>query len=136
MRRVLTHPRSMIGSDGLPHDVRPHPRLWGTFPRVLGHYCRELGLLQLESAIFKMTSLPATQFGLKGRGRIAPDHIADITVFDAEKIRDCSSYADPERISEGVKLVFVNGKLAYTDQPGMPCSRNGRFIRRGQRGKP
>ena len=135
MRRVLTHPRSMIGSDGLPHDARPHPRLWGTFPRVLGYYCRELGLLQLESAIFKMTGLPASQFGLEGRGRIAPEHMADITVFDAEKIRDRSSYADPERISEGVKLVFVNGELAYADQPGMPCSRNGRFLRRGRRGK-
>ena len=81
MQRVLSHPRAMIGSDGLPHDTRPHPRLWGTFPRVLGHYCRDLGLLRLESAVFKMTGLSAAQFGLAQRGLIAPDHFADIVVF-------------------------------------------------------
>jgi N-acyl-D-amino-acid deacylase len=63
----------MIGSDGLPHDAKPHPRLWGTFPRVLGHYVRDVGLFPLEEAVRKMTSLPAAEFGLAGRGRLAPD---------------------------------------------------------------
>ena len=68
---ILADPHTMIGSDGLPHDHHPHPRLWGTFPRVLGHYARGLGLFGLEEAVFRMTGLPAREFGLAGRGRIA-----------------------------------------------------------------
>ena len=131
VRRVLSHPRTMIGSDGLPHDARPHPRLWGTFPRVLGHYCRDLGLLDLGSAIFKMTGLPAAQFGFHGRGRIAPGYAADITVFDPETIRDHATYAIPDLLSEGVVYVFVNGLQAYSAQSGLSSSRSGRFIRHG-----
>src|SRR5213595_2467965 len=71
VRRVLAFEQTMIGSDGLPHDAHPHPRLWGTFPRVLGHYCREVGLFGLETAVRKMTGLPAAQFGLAGRGILA-----------------------------------------------------------------
>jgi N-acyl-D-amino-acid deacylase len=133
VRRVLAHPRTMIGSDGLPHDARPHPRLWGTFPRVLGHYCRDSGLLRLECAVFKMTGLSAAQFGLEGRGRIAIDHYADVVVFDPERIRDCATYADPDLISEGVRHVFVNGELSYSEHSDVPHSRRGRFIRRGVR---
>ena len=68
VQRVLSFPHTMIGSDGLPHDFHPHPRLWGTFPRVLGHYCRELGLFPLEEAVRRITGLPAARFGLSGRG--------------------------------------------------------------------
>ena len=68
VRRVLRFEQTMIGSDGLPHDIHPHPRLWGTFPRVLGHYCREVGLFGLEKAVRKMTGLSAARFGLAGRG--------------------------------------------------------------------
>ena len=71
VRRVLAFEPTMIGSDGLPHDVHPHPRLWGTFPRVLGHYCREVGLFSLEQAVRKMTGLSAARFGLTGRGVVA-----------------------------------------------------------------
>src|SRR3984893_8678301 len=71
VRRVLAFEHTMIGSDGLPHDIHPHPRLWGTFPRVLGHYCREERLFPLAEAVRKMTGLPATRFGLAGRGRLA-----------------------------------------------------------------
>ena len=130
VRRVLSHPRTMIGSDGLPHDARPHPRLWGTFPRVLGHYCRDLGLLDLGSAIFKMTGLPAAQFGIHGRGRIAPGYAADITIFDPETIRDHATYEIPDRVSDGVVRVFVNGHQAYSAQAGVSSSRSGRFIQR------
>ncbi|MDR1936777.1 MAG: D-aminoacylase [Candidatus Accumulibacter sp.] len=132
VQRVLAHPRTMIGSDGLPHDVRPHPRLWGAFPRVLGHYTRELGLLKLESAIFKMTGLPAAQFRLEKRGTLAAGHPADITVFDPQRIRDRASFAEPEQVSEGVRHVFVNGALSYEEDAATPASypRNGRFLRR------
>ena len=121
----------MIGSDGLPHDTRPHPRLWGTFPRVLGHYCREIGLLQLESAVFKMTGLPAAQFALQERGQIAEGNYADIVVFDPKTIRDRATFADPCQISEGVKHVFVNGQLSYRENATTQYSRNGRFVCRG-----
>ncbi|WP_305074610.1 N-acyl-D-amino-acid deacylase family protein [Propionivibrio sp.] len=133
VRRVLAHPRTMIGSDGLPHDVRPHPRLWGTFPRVLGHYCRDIGLLQLESAVFKMTGLPAAQFGLDKRGIITPGNYADITVFDAQTIRDRATFSEPDRVSEGVRHVFVNGGLGYEENSSTAHSRHGRFLRRGLR---
>ena len=72
VRRVLSYPHTMIGSDGLPHDEHPHPRLWGTFPRVLGHYVRDVKLFPLEEAVRRMTALPAAQFGLKDRGACAP----------------------------------------------------------------
>lgn len=130
VQRVLAHPRTMIGSDGLPHDVRPHPRLWGTFPRVLGHYCREIGLLQLESAVFKMTGLPAAQFGLEKRGIIAPGNYADIAVFDPQRIRDRATFAEPEQISEGIRHVFVNGALSYEEESRATHSRHGRFLSR------
>ena len=70
MRRILAHPATMIGSDGLPNDPLPHPRLWGTFPRVLGHFCREAKLFSLPEAIRKMTGMPAQRFGLAERGLI------------------------------------------------------------------
>ncbi|MDR2788557.1 MAG: amidohydrolase family protein, partial [Candidatus Accumulibacter sp.] len=132
VRRVLAHPRAMIGSDGLPHDPRPHPRLWGTFPRVLGRYTRELGLLHLESAVFKMTGLPSAQFCLGKRGTLAVGHPADVTVFDPRRIGDRATFAEPERISEGVRHVFVNGALSYEEDAPIPNahSRNGRFLRR------
>ncbi|GHU35783.1 D-aminoacylase [Betaproteobacteria bacterium] len=134
VQRVLAHPRTMIGSDGLPHDARPHPRLWGTFPRVLGHYSRELGLLRLESAVFKMTGLPAAQFRLGKRGTLAAGHPADITVFDPQRIRDRATFAEPEQLSEGVRHVFVNGALSYEEDAATPTDypRNGRFLRRGE----
>jgi N-acyl-D-amino-acid deacylase len=131
VQRVLAHPRTMIGSDGLPHDTHPHPRLWGTFPRVLGHYCRDLGLLRLESAIFKMTGLPAAQFGLASRGRIAVDNIADLVVFNAVKIRDRATFASPCQVSEGVRHVFVNGNLSYEENSTQVFSGSGHFVRRG-----
>ena len=130
VQRVLAHPRTMIGSDGLPHDARPHPRLWGTFPRVLGHYCRDIGLLQLESAIFKMTGLPAAQFGLNKRGTLVPGHYADITVFDPQNIRDRATFANPNLVSEGIRHVFVNGALSYQEGSSATCSRSGRFLSR------
>ncbi|OOG43827.1 amidohydrolase family protein [Polaromonas sp. A23] len=118
VERVLQHPLTMIGSDGLPHDRLPHPRLWGTFPRVLGHYSRDKKLFSLESAIHKMTGLPAQRFGLAGRGVIAPGHHADLVLLDPLEVRDNANYETPERPSTGIHAVYVNGQLAlWRGQP-------------------
>jgi N-acyl-D-aspartate/D-glutamate deacylase len=129
MRRILRHPATMIGSDGLPNDPRPHPRLWGTFPRVLGRYCREEGLLPLREAIHKMTGLPAARFALSGRGLIRDGYHADLVLFDAETIRDTATYADPVSAAEGIAAVWVNGVLSYRDR-APTGERGGRFLPR------
>ena len=110
--RILAHPLSMIGSDGLAHDVQPHPRLWGTFPRVLGRYVREQRLLSLELAIHKMTGLSARRFGLKRRGVLAVGNFADIVIFDEHQVTDRASYQHPTQVSKGIDAVYVNGVLA------------------------
>jgi N-acyl-D-amino-acid deacylase len=121
----------MIGSDGLPNDPRPHPRLWGTFPRVLGRYCREEGLFSLPQAIHKMTSLPAQRFGLADRGRICEGHAADLVLFDPEAILDMATYDDPIQPAQGIFSVWVNGILSYTAQ-GPTGRRTGRYLARGK----
>ncbi len=115
VRRILAHPESMIGSDGLPSDTHPHPRLWGTFPRVLGHYSRELNLFPLEAAIRKMTSLSAQQFRLRNRGLVRPGYQADLVLFDPATVKDLATFDDPVRHSAGIHLVMVNGKAVFRD---------------------
>ena len=102
VRRIMAHPRSMIGSDGLPHDAFPHPRLWGTFPRVLGHYARDLGLFSLETAVAKMTGRCAEVFGLVDRGVIRPGAYADLVLFDPATVRDTATFDDPIRPADGI----------------------------------
>src|SRR5438045_1067880 len=92
VRAILSHPRTMIGSDGLPNDKFPHPRLWGTFPRVLGHYSREQGLFSMAEAVRKMTSLPAQRFGLKNRGVLREGCAADLALFSPETVQDAASF--------------------------------------------
>jgi len=131
VRRVLSFPHTMIGSDGLPHDASPHPRLWGTFPRVLGHYARELGLFGLEEAVHRMTGLPAGRFGLDGRGRLAPGAWADLTVFDPETVIDRATWDRPTEPAAGIRMVVVNGRAVWRE--GAPTGeRPGRFIPRGE----
>jgi N-acyl-D-aspartate/D-glutamate deacylase len=130
MRRILAHPATMIGSDGLPNDPRPHPRLWGTFPRVLGRYCREEKLINLAEAVHKMTGMPAQRFGLERRGLIRKDFCADLVLFDPQKIIDTATFADPVRPAEGIMNVWVNGVLSYSAE-GSTGSRAGRFLSRG-----
>jgi N-acyl-D-amino-acid deacylase len=115
---VLSHPLVMIGSDGYSMAPvgeaarsRPHPRSYGTFPRVLGHYCRDRGLFDLPTAIRKMTSMPADQMGIPDRGRLARGMKADLVVFDPRTVRDIASFDDPHRFPEGIHHVLVNGKL-------------------------
>ena len=110
LRRILEFKDAMIGSDGLPHDTHPHPRLWGTFPRVLGHYCRDSGLFTLEEAVHRMSGVPARVFGLEGRGTIKPDAFADLVLFDADSILDEADFASPERPARGIYQVIVNGE--------------------------
>ncbi len=115
----LAHKDMMVGSDGIP-DLRgkPHPRLFGTFPRVLGHYVRERGILSLPEAVRRMTSLPASVFGMTDRGRIEVGCWADLTLFDAATIIDRASYDEPQTEPDGVRAVIVNGALAYERRPG------------------
>ncbi len=129
VRRVLAFAPTMIGSDGLPHDIHPHPRLWGTFPRVLGHYARDEGLFTLEQAVHKMTGLSARNFGLEGRGLVEPGAYADLTLFDPMRVRDTASFEHPATPAEGIELVMVNGQIAWHDG-GPSGARAGRVLRR------
>lgn len=127
MRRILAHPLCMIGSDGLPNDKNPHPRLWGTFPRVLGHYARDLKLFSLAEAVAKMTGLPARRYGFTDRGRIAAGLAADITVFDPAGVADRATFEAPVQISAGIEEVFVNGVHTWS-QGRATQARGGRFL--------
>src|SRR5690242_19905369 len=130
VQRILAHRLAMIGSDGLPHDAFPHPRLWGTFPRVLGHYARDVGLFPLEEAVRKMTSLPAAEFGLKGRGKLAPGLAADLVVFDPATVIDRATFDAPTTPSAGIEMVLVAGTPVWRE--GRPTgARPGRALRRG-----
>jgi N-acyl-D-amino-acid deacylase len=129
VRRILAYPRTMIGSDGLPHDAHPHPRLWGTFPRVLGHYARDLGLMSLETAVHKMTGLSAARFGLADRGVIRPGACADLVLFDAATVIDRATFEEPTRPADGIALVMVNG-VVVRDGNGATGARPGRVLRR------
>jgi N-acyl-D-aspartate/D-glutamate deacylase len=111
----------------LPHDTHPHPRLWGTFPRILGHYCRDLGLFSLETAVHKMTGLSARQFKLAGRGEIRVGSFADITLFDPETVLDAATFEQPIATARGIRCVIVNGAVSYRNGSTGP-GRAGRFL--------
>ncbi len=129
VRRILAFPLTMIGSDGLPHDAHPHPRLWGTFARVLGHYSRDLGLFPLAEAVRKMTSLPAARFRLAGRGLLREAYHADLVLFDPARVRDRATYDQPRQEAEGIARVMVNGALAWPEREA--GARAGILLRRG-----
>ena len=129
VQRILAYPPTMIGSDGLPHDEHPHPRLWGTFPRVLGHYCRELGLFDLETAVHKMTGLPAQTFDLPDRGTVQIGAFADLVVFDPARIIDLATFENPLRQSVGIDYVLVNGTLSLL-QGNLCPERAGQIVKR------
>jgi N-acyl-D-amino-acid deacylase len=129
VRRILAFEHTMVGSDGLPHDAAPHPRLWGTFPRILGHYARDAGLLTLEDAVHKMTGLTANRFGLKGRGELKVGAAADITLFDAATIAEGATFEKPIATAKGIDLVMVNGNVVWRDG-GPTGARAGRVLRR------
>lgn len=129
VERILSHPLTMIGSDGLPEDPFPHPRLWGAFPRVLGHFSRDRKLFELHTAVYKMTGLSAARFGLQQRGLIREGYWADLVLFDPQRIRDVADFKDPQRAAEGIERVWVNGRLSYADGVGQ-TERWGQFLPR------
>ena len=116
VQQVMRHPSTMIGSDGIPSlEGRPHPRLYGSFARVIGRYSRELGLFPLEQAVHRMTGFPAAKFGLKDRGVLREGAFADLVVFDPETILDIGSYEEPHHPPTGIHHVFVNGVHTVRD---------------------
>jgi len=131
VERIMQHPKTMIASDGgimAPGNLRPHPRNYGTNAKVLGHYVRERGILSLQSAIHKMTRMPADRINISDRGRIEVGAMADIAVFDAAEIIDTSTFEDPHQYAEGVHHVFVNGEAVLLDKQ-MTGVRPGRVLR-------
>lgn len=131
VQAAMSHPGAMIGSDGIPFDAHPHPRLWGTFPRVLGHYSRDLKLFPLEDAVRRMTSYSAQRFHLTGRGEIKPGYYADICIFDPSTVIDTATFEKPMTPAAGIDTVLCNGAIAWRDgKPG--GGRAGRALYRQQ----
>jgi len=128
VRAVLANSSTMIGSDGLPSGTggRPHPRLYGTFPRFLGSYVRELQLMPLGEAIRRMTYLPATTFGIPDRGIIAPGKVADLVAFEFASVGHKGDYRNPFHVPDGISWVMQSGKAVVSD--GRYCG-----IRTGRR---
>src|SRR5262245_60176491 len=119
VQSAMAHPGAMIGSDGIPFDTHPHPRLWGTFPRVLGHYARELKLFSLEDAVRRMTSYSAQRFKLAGRGEVKPGFYADLCVFDPATVIDTATFEKPISPAKGIDTVLCDGQIVWHDgQPG------------------
>src|SRR5262247_3612671 len=132
--KVLAHPALMVGSDSIPlykgegdRPGKPHPRTYGTFPRVLGEYARERRLFSLETAVHKMTGMAATRIGLRERGLVKPGFFADLTVFDPATVKDESTYAEPHRYPTGIPYVMVNGAVVV-DNSRLGSARTGRIL--------
>jgi len=131
VNRILQHPATVIGSDGLPNDPLPHPRLWGAFPRVLGYYSREQGLFSLATAVHKMTGLSARRFGLHLRGLVREGYWADLVLFDPATVRDAATFTDPMQPAHGIEAVWVNGVMSYCGKKKEAVGeRAGRFLAR------
>ena len=137
VRFFLSHPLGMIGSDGLaisPTGIhgseQHHPRFYGTYPRILGRYVREQSIMSLETAVEKMSGMPAERLGLKDRGRVEEGLVADLAVFDPDTVIDRSSFEDPHQLAGGVPHVFVAGEPVVSDG-AHTGARPGRVLRRG-----
>jgi N-acyl-D-amino-acid deacylase len=132
VERVIAHPRTMIGSDGLPHDRHPHPRLWGAFPRVFARYWRQRRLFTLEQAVHKMTGMTARNLRIADRGLLRAGAMADVGVFDPRTIADTATYDRPKSASVGIERVFVNGACAFRGGEPEPVvlARAGRMLTR------
>lgn len=126
--RILASPISMVGSDGIPLPGKPHPRWAGSFARVLGRYTRDRGVLDLSTAVRKMSAMPAARFRLDGRGVLAPGAIADIVVFDPANIEDMATFEQPLEQPRGVEMVMVNGSITIR-RGEFTGRRAGRFLK-------
>ncbi len=131
VRMVMAHPSTMIGTDGLDRGSKPHPRAWGTYPRILGKYVREEGILSLADAIWRMSGFPAKKFSLKDRGEIRPGAFADIVLFDPETVIDRATFEDPRNGPDGMPHVIVNGQFIVRNGEHTHA-RAGRMLRRGE----
>ena len=131
VKMVMAHPSTMIGSDGVPTGGNPHPRLYGCFARVLGRYVREEKVLDLPTAIHRMTGMPAAKFQLLDRGTIRPGAFADLVVFDPQRIDDVATYGEPRQAPAGIRAVYVNG-VAVARDGKHTGARPGRGLRRGR----
>lgn len=130
--RIMQHPQTMVASDGRTtalNKKHPHPRVHGTFPRVLGHYVREKKVLPLETAIYKMTGLPAKNFDIKKRGLLKEGYYADITIFDADQIIDKATFEAPHQYPEGIKYVIINGSVSIDNGTFSPV-KSGKTLRK------
>jgi N-acyl-D-amino-acid deacylase len=133
---VMRHPLAMFGSDGwvlTPRgplaEGKPHPRCYGTYPRIFGHYVRETGVLTLEAAVHKAAYRPAEKLGLTSKGRVQVGADADLVVFDPATVRDLATYADPHRFPAGIEHVLVAGEMTVRDGRHTGA-RAGRVLRR------
>jgi dihydroorotase/N-acyl-D-amino-acid deacylase len=135
VRRIMKHPQTMIASDGrlsTPGDGHPHPRAYGTFPRVLARYVRDEMLLSLEEAIRKMSAMPAARLGLVNRGTLRVGAFADVIVFDPTTVGDRATFDAPHQYAVGIDYVFING-LAAVDSGRFTDLRPGKVLRRTAR---
>lgn len=132
VRMVMAHSSTMIGTDGLDRGSKPHPRAWGTYPRILGKYVRDEGVISLENAVYKMTHMPATKFAIADRGLVKTGCYADLVLFDPDTVLDSATYENPRVGPVGMPHVIVNGEFAVRDGKHMG-SRTGRALRRGQK---
>lgn len=138
VKRIMAHPQTMIASDGRLNrlgDAVPHPRAYGTFPRVLGRYVRDEKVLTLQEAVRKMTAMPAALLGLADRGCLREGCVADVTIFDAQTVSDVGTYADPHHYPVGIPWVIVNG-VAVVENGVFGASRPGKVLRRQPGRKP
>jgi N-acyl-D-amino-acid deacylase len=115
VQAIMRHPRHTGGSDGLLVGAKPHPRAWGTFPRYLGHYCRDLGVFSLEECVGHLTGRAAARLKLRDRGLVKAGYAADLVLFDPATVAASATYADPRQPAAGIPYVFVNGELAMDD---------------------
>ena len=132
VERIMRYPHTMIASDGRlvrPGEGHPHPRWYGTFPRVLGRYVRERHVLTLEEAVHKMTGMPAKRLGLRDRGQVAEGMYADLVVFDPATVEDRATFENPHQYPVGIDYVLVNG-VAVVDGGKFTDARAGRVLRR------
>jgi N-acyl-D-amino-acid deacylase len=134
VQAIMKHRTHTGGSDGLLVGAKPHPRAWGTFPRYLGHYCRELGLLTLEETVHHLSGRPAARLKLDRRGLVREGFAADLVLFDPDTVRDEATFENPRQAAAGIHHVFVNGTPAIDG--GQPTgTRAGRALRRSPDGR-